>query len=241
MTSAPLRIAVLLDENTSGDATLYESPKTLFRMVADAGEIPYGIPYLPGREEQILGDHDGLISPGGRFEFPKAWYVEGRVSSAPPSERCDFDLKLMRLFLSADKPVLGICSGMQMMAGLVGCKLVGDITDKAGNPLIHNGTDCSHDVEIAAGSQLAAIMKTTNAVVNSLHNEAVVEVPQGVVVSARAPDGVIEAIELAGQRFALGIQWHQEKFHGTDHHGNAIFGAFIKAAQGQDRARSSRS
>ena len=129
MTSAPLRVAVLLDENTSGDATLYESPKTLFRMVADAGAMPYGIPYLPGREEQILEDHDGLISPGGRFEFPKAWYVEGRASPAPPSERCEFDLKLMRHFLSADKPVLGICSGMQMMAGLAGCKLLGELSD----------------------------------------------------------------------------------------------------------------
>ena len=87
MTSAPLRVAVLLDENTNGDATLYESPKTLFRMVADAGAMPYGIPYLPGREEQILEDHDGLISPGGRFEFPKAWYVEGRASPAPSSRR----------------------------------------------------------------------------------------------------------------------------------------------------------
>ena len=88
MASGSVRIAVLLDENTSGDATLYESPKTLFRMVADTGAMPCGIPYLPGREEQILAAHDGLISPGGRFDFPKAWFVEGRTSPAPSSERC---------------------------------------------------------------------------------------------------------------------------------------------------------
>lgn len=232
MISASPRIAVLLDENTSGDATLYESPKTLFRMVADTGAMPCGVPYLPGREEEILDAHDGLISPGGRFEFPKAWYVEGRTSAAPPSERCNVDLKLMRLFLSADKPVLGICSGMQMMAGLAGCKLVGDIKDAAGAPLIHNGTDCTHDVEIVEGSRLAGIMGTTSAHINSLHNEAVVDVPQGVTVTARAPDGIIEAIELEDQRFALGVQWHQEKYHGTDHPGNALFEAFVKATPG---------
>lgn len=231
MPAGPPRIAILLDENTSGDATLYESPKTLFRQVVDTGAMPCGIPYLPGREEEVLASHDGLISPGGRFEFPKAWYIAGRVSSAPPSERCDFDLKLMRLFLSADKPVLGICSGMQMMAGLAGCKLVGDIRDLAGKPLIHNGKDCTHDVAIAEGTRLAAIMKTTRARINSLHNEAVVEVPQGVAISARAPDGVIEAIELEGQRFALGVQWHQERFHNENHPGNAIFDAFVKSAR----------
>lgn len=231
MKSASPRIAVLLDENTSGDATLYESPKTLFRMVADTGAMPCGIPYLPGREEEILASHDGLISPGGRFEFPKAWYVEGRGSAAPASERCAIDLKLMRLFLSASKPVFGICSGMQMLAGLAGCKLTGDIKDLAGSPLIHNGRDCTHRVEIVAGSRLAAIVGTTTAVINSLHNEAVVEVPEGVTVMARAADGVIEAIELDGPTFAIGVQWHPEQYHGTDHPGNALFEEFVKATQ----------
>ena len=229
------RIAVLLDENTSGDATLYESPKTLFRMVADAGAIPLGIPYLPGFEDEILAGHDGLISPGGRFAFPKAWYIEGRYSGAPVSERCDFDLKLMRMFLGAGKPVFGICSGMQMMAGLAGCKLVGDIQDASGRqdasgqPLVHNGPDCSHDVTIVAGSRLGAIMGTHEARINSLHNEAVVELPGDVVASARAPDGVIEGIELEGYPFAIGVQWHPEKYHGETHPGNALFDAFVKA------------
>lgn len=229
MKSASPRIAVLLDENTSGDATLYEAPKSLFRMIADTGAMPCGIAYLPGREEEIVASHDGLISPGGRFAFPKAWYVEGRGSSAPASDRCAVDLKLMRLFLSADKPVLGICSGMQMMAGLAGCKLVGDVRDLAGNPAIHNGAECTHEVEIVAGSRLAEIMATTSARINSLHNEAVSEVPRGVTVTARAPDGVIEAIELEAQRFAIGVQWHPEKYHGQDHPGNALFDTFVKA------------
>lgn len=231
MSSALPRIAVLLDENTSGDATLYEAPKTLFRMVADAGALPLGIPYLPGLEDTILQDHDGLISPGGRFAFPKAWYVEGRYSAAPLSERCDFDVKLMRMFLSADKPVLGICSGMQMMAGLAGCKLVGTIQDESGALLVHNGADCSHDVRIEPASRLAAIMGTTSVTINSLHNEAVVELPNDVIVTARAPDGVIEALELPGYQFALGVQWHPEKYHGQEHPGNALFDALVEASR----------
>lgn len=229
MTASLPRIAVLLDENTSGDATLYEAPKTLFRMVADAGAMPLGIPYLPGLEDEILAAHDGLISPGGRFAFPKAWYIEGRYSGAPVSERCDFDLKLMRMFLGAGKPVFGICSGMQMMAGLAGCKLVGDIQDNEGQPLVHNGTDCTHGVTIEKGTRLASIMATHEANINSLHNEAVVDLPGDVTVSARAPDGVIEGIELEGYPFAIGVQWHPEKYHGGPHPGNALFAAFVGA------------
>jgi putative glutamine amidotransferase len=229
MTASLPRIAVLLDENTSGDAALYESPKTLFRMVAEAGAMPLGIPYLPGLEDEILAAHDGLISPGGRFAFPKAWYIAGRSSVAPVSERCDFDLKLMRMFLDAGKPVFGICSGMQMMAGLAGCKLVGDIQDTSGQPLVHNGPDCTHDVTISEGSRLAAIMGTREANINSLHNEAVVDLPRDVAVSARAPDGVIEGIELESYSFAIGVQWHPEKYHGKTHPGNALFGALVEA------------
>lgn len=231
MSSRIVRVAVLLDENTSSDATLYEAPKSLFRMVADTGAIPYGIPYVRGQEDEILAGHDCLISPGGRFEFPKTWYIDGGASSAPASERCDFDMKLMQIFLAADKPVLGICSGMQMMAGIAGCKLADETRDQAGKRLVHNGKDCTHDVEIVAGSNLAIIMKVAKTSVNSLHNEAVVDVSQNVTISARAPDGVIEAIELESQRFALGIQWHQERFHEADHPGNALFRALVAAAQ----------
>lgn len=231
MSSASPRIAVLLDENTSADATLYEAPKKLFASVAATGAMPCGVPYLPGREEEILDAHDGLISPGGRFEFPKAWYVEGRSSPAPWSERCEFDVKLTRAFLEAGKPVLGICSGMQMMAGLAGCKLAGDTRDEAGERVVHNGPDCFHDVSIEEGTRLADIMGARRVRVNSLHSESVVDVAPGILVTARAPDGVIEAIELQGHPFAIGVQWHQERYFGESHAGNALFEAFVGAAQ----------
>lgn len=226
--SGPL-IAVVLDENTSVDGTTYESPKSLFRALAGAGAFPLAIPYVPGREGEIISAFDGLVAPGGRFAFPAKWYPDV-TSRAPQSERLPFELALMEGFLAARKPVLGICSGMQMLAGLAGARLSGAIGKSNPEALKHNGKDLTHAVDVEPGTRLADITGATRFEVNTLHNEAVIEAAPGLAVSAYAPDGTIEAIELQGHPFALGVQWHQEKYDGQNHPGNALFSAFVRAA-----------
>jgi putative glutamine amidotransferase len=117
------RIAVILDENTSGDGTRYEAAKGYFAGVRDAGGLPFGVPYLPEIVPVVLEEFDGLLSVGGRFAYPDEWYLPGEISRAPSSERLAIERAIVEGFLARDKPILGICAGMQMLACLNGCRL----------------------------------------------------------------------------------------------------------------------
>src|SRR5262245_7785267 len=77
------RIAVILDENTSVDASRYEASKGLFSAIRDAGGLPFGIPYLAEIVGVVVDEFDALLCGGGRFAYPDDWYLEGKVSKAP--------------------------------------------------------------------------------------------------------------------------------------------------------------
>lgn len=222
------RIAVLLDENTSSGATRYEAHKGYFLGLRDAGAAPFGLPYFAEMVPGVITDFDGLLCVGGRFAYPSDWYLEGEASFAPDSPRLEVEQALMSGFLAAGKPVLGICAGMQMLACLHGSRLTADVKT-LGQVLDHDNRDLPHDIAIMPGSRLASLIGAPTLRVNSFHREAIAELGSGVRATAHAPDGVIEAVELEGPGFALGIQWHQELFAGTDHAGDRIFAGFVKA------------
>lgn len=228
MTKRP-RIAVILDENTSGDGRRYEAAKAYFHAVRDAGGLPFGIPYLPEIVEPVLADFDGVLSCGGRFAFPDSWYLPGRRSKAPPSERFEVERAIVTGCIERGKPILGICAGMQMIAGLNGSRLTPDV--RADNPgaLDHDSRTTLHRVTLAGGSRLRALVGAPALLVNSFHREAVAEVGRGVQAVAHASDGVIEAIEANDHPFAIGVQWHQELLSGEGHPGDAIFRGFVDA------------
>ncbi len=234
MKSAP-RIAVLLDENTSGDATRYEASKTYFAAVADAGGLPYGIPYIDGLVEPTVAAFDGFLAVGGGFAYPSEFYAAGTRSPYQVSERYAFEARLTTAFLDVDKPVLGICAGMQMLACLHGAKLHGDVQACVVAPLPHYARDETHPVALISGSLLHAAVGVDTLAVNSFHKEAVVTPGARVRVAAVASDGVVEAIEIPSRRFAVGLQWHQERYVGTDHPGRGIFTAFVAAAAERSR------
>lgn len=229
------KIAILLDENTSEGATRYEASKEYFSAIVQAGGIPFGVPYLSEVIDSVVEDFDGLLTAGGRFAYPDDWYIEGEVASTAISARFDIEKALVERYLGLDKPVLGICAGMQMLACLKGCKLTPDLTKTVAGAGSHDKAGALHAVDLVAGSKLASLMSVQRTQVNTLHREAVVELSDDVQVSAYADDGIVEAIELPGYTFAMGLQWHQEQFVHSDHPANAVFAAFV------DACRSSRS
>lgn len=223
------RIAVILDENTSGDASRYELSKGCFTAIRDAGGLPFGIAYLPELVAIVFEEFDGLLCTGGRFAYPVEWYLGDQPSRAPPSERFDIERKMIEGYLERDKPVLGLCAGMQLLAGVHGCRLWSDVQQYAPTVAEHDKNDHQHPVSILPNSKLADLVGASRLLVNTSHREAIGEVSQSVLVSARSDDGVIEAIEVPDRLFALGLQWHQERYAGSDHPGNGVFRGFIEA------------
>jgi putative glutamine amidotransferase len=224
------RIAVIMDENTSSGGTLYETTKAYFVAVQRAGGLPFGIPYIPEMIEPVVEEFDGFISVGGRIRFPRDWYVAGDESRYPSSERLEVEQALMWGFLERDKPVLGICNGMQMLACLHGARMVHEVRKSGPHILLHDDRTAMHSVEIVPGTMLSRIVGTARLDVNSRHQEAVVTVSDHAVIAAKADDGVIEAVEIPSRRFAIGVQWHPEAFATQDNPGNRLFSAFVQAA-----------
>ncbi|MGO4571568.1 gamma-glutamyl-gamma-aminobutyrate hydrolase family protein [Microvirga sp. 2TAF3] len=224
------RIAIILGENTSAGGARYDMSKAYFNAIRRAGGLPFGIPYMEDLVAPVADEFDGFVSVGGRINFPEDWYVDGDCSKFPLSDRLAVDRALMKGFLERDKPVLGICNGMQMLACLHGCRMVSDIRSYRPDILHHDQDDALHPADIAPGTALSRIMGVARFDVNTFHREAVVELSDKVVASAHAPDGVVEAIEVPAYRFAIGLQWHPEAMASTDHPGHRVFEAFVEEA-----------
>jgi putative glutamine amidotransferase len=231
------RIAVILDENTSGDASRYEAAKGLFSAVRDAGGLPFGIPYLPEIIRVVTEEFDGLVCGGGRFAYPNEWYVGGEVSKASPSDRLAVEQAIVEAYLQRDRPILGICAGMQLLACVNGCRLWSDVQSSLPTAAEHDQRGRLHEVTLTPDTRLSALIGQPSILVNTFHREAIAKLSQSVIASARSDDGVIEAIEVPSRKFAIGLQWHQELFAGTDHPGNQVFRALIEACLGSSERR----
>lgn len=217
---APPRIGLLLDHQESG--TFSRRPHhalrvAYFEAIWAAGGLPVAIPYVAEAWPAYLDLCQGFVTPGGDYPFPAEWYV------SPPGmvgvchhPRFAFETRITRDLLARDRPLLGICAGMQVLAGVMGARFHRDLHLAIETDIDHvnqrPAEERAHEVAITPGSLLHRLVGQPRMSVNTAHREAAAESPEGLLVSARAPDGVIEAVEVPGKRFALGVQWHPEFF-----------------------------
>ena len=135
---------------------------------------------------------------------------------------------LLRAFLAADKPVLGICRGIQVMNAVLGGDLYQDI--KPFEHLPHNGHWAKvHTVTVRRGTLLSRILGQDTVLVNSQHHQAVDRVAPGFTLAALSEDGIVEAIEKPDAGFCLGVQWHPEWLSDADPAMQSLFDAFVNA------------
>ena len=235
--STPL-IGITLDSEEPGSYSKfpwYALRQNYCEAVVRAGGLPLPLPH----ETELVGHYldriQGLVVTGGAFDVdPELFGEVGRHPTVTLKEgRTDFELAVTRLALERDMPILGICGGQQLLHVVLGGKLIQHIPDEVAGLIQHEQPnprdEAGHDVAIVEGTLLHRIVGTESLAVNSAHHQAALDEPRGVVVNARAPDGVIEGMEAPDYTFCLGVQWHPE-FEITD--GDVrIFAAFIDAAR----------
>ncbi len=184
--------------------------------VAAAGGLPVPLPHEPDLAADYLARIDGLLVTGGAFDVDPALFgaSERHPTVKTKDRRTAFELAILRGMHAADKPVLGICGGEQLLNVVLGGTLIQHIPDEVPGALAHEQpnprNEPGHEVAIVAGTLLHRVTGAARLPVNSAHHQAVKTVGAGIVVNATAPDGVIEGIEDPSRRFCLGVEWHPE-------------------------------
>jgi putative glutamine amidotransferase len=205
--------------------------------VAALGGLPIALPHEPERVEAYLDRLDGLIVTGGNFDVDPALFGANsrHATVTTKDKRTGFEVAITKGAIERDMPVLGICGGQQLLHVVLGGTLIQHIPDSVENALAHEQPnprdEPGHVVRIVEGTLLHRITGLAEMAVNSAHHQAADAVPDGIVVDAVAPDGVIEGIEDPKRRFCLGVQWHPEFLIGPGD--RRIFEAFLAATKGQ--------
>jgi putative glutamine amidotransferase len=186
--------------------------------------------------ERILSSVQGLILSGGPDVHPRRFGEEPLAGLGEVDETLD-RMELMAAGLAVEKnlPVLGICRGIQVLNIALGGTLYQDIPSQLPESICHapkaDKAVNTHMVRIEPGSRLHRLFGKREIWVNGKHHQSVKDVAPGLVVTARAKDGVIEAVEFPGKRFVIGVQWHPEGTWRDDPHSGKLFQTFVKTAR----------
>jgi len=229
----------------------YELKQAYCDAVLAAGALPLILPYVGGPQagaspiDALLDLCDGLVVTGGAFDIPPALYGEEAQAQLGPQKpsRTSFEQRLMRGALARQLPLLGVCGGMQLLAVELGGTLFQDLRTDLPDGVpgaaalleheqAHDSREPAHAVLVEEGSLLHRVTSARELRVNTTHHQAV-RSPGRAHVSGRAPDGVIEAIELqpageGGAPFVLGVEWHPELL--DDEESRSIYRALATAA-----------
>ncbi|MGD1995808.1 MAG: gamma-glutamyl-gamma-aminobutyrate hydrolase family protein [Anaerolineae bacterium] len=244
MSRPPLIGITARSESPSGspEKPLYAVAQTYVQAVRRVGGLSLILSPVVDEEEAglLLSRLDGLILSGGGDVAPARYGEEEdpAVQGVDP-QRDRSELALTRRALGTGLPVLAICRGVQVLNVVLGGTLYQDISTQLPHSLPHLPADgeprgaAAHPVRLAADSRLRAILGTEEVRVNSSHHQAAKDVGEGLVVTARAPDGVIEGLEYPPHPFCIGVQWHPESASGCQTEMSELFAAFVEAARGR--------
>jgi putative glutamine amidotransferase len=243
--SAPPRIGITCDFQTVKDSRKVPSPRYFLleaysAAVEAAGGEPWLLPYLPPeRAAGVLELLDGVLLSGSGQDVPPAFYGE---EPRPPTRPCREERsRLERALVLAARahgvPLRGVCGGRQLVTVALGGSLFQDLAERPGSlehRQAHDKREPQHTVQIRAGSLLARLSGEGELEVNSTHHQLVRAPGEGLVVSATAPDGATEAVELPAHPFLLGVQWHPESLVHEPRH-LAIYQGLVEAAARRSR------
>jgi len=214
------------------------------RAIEAAGGVPILIPNLSEAGaantealSRYLDAIDGLMLSGGVDVAPSCFGEEPHPELGEVDEDRDrTELALIRLAIERDYPVFGICRGVQVLNVALGGTLYQDLPSQIPACLSHRQSDnnlargeFSHSIEIEPGTRLSEIVGASSMQTNSFHHQSLKDIAPGLVVTARAPDNIIEAVENPDSRFLVAVQFHPEETAPHDDLSRRLFEQFIRA------------
>ncbi len=224
-------------EDVEGGGFRYLIKGAYVEAVQRAGGLPILLPHLGPREAlAALEGLQALVITGGAFDVPPAAYGEtpreGLGRLVP--DRTDSETFLGRAALLSGLPLLGVCGGMQLLNVLRGGSLYQDIERELPGAHPHeqktDKKEPSHPLEVVSETRLAGLLGPEDHRANSTHHQAIARVGSDLIVSARADDGVIEAIEDPDALFVMGVQWHPELLEESCPSHQGLYQALLQAA-----------
>lgn len=206
--------------------------------ISAAGGIGVMLPLTDNDEDvdEILSRFDGFLFTGGHDVDPNLYGQEktGLCGELAPG-RDAMEPKLLLRALEENKPVFGICRGLQLMNAVLGGTLYQDIPVQFPSQTNHRMAApygrAAHNVQILPGTPFAALDIPETIGVNSCHHQGILALSPRMAPMAVAPDGLIEAAHIPGKNFACAVQWHPEFFPVEDPISRIIFRAFVDACR----------
>ncbi len=199
--------------------------------IKKAGGMPFIIPYLKNNIKEIITKIDGILLTGGGDVLPKFFKEEPQSTKLAFPERDIFEIKLVKECFKKKIPVLGICRGSQVMNVAMGGSLIQDIKGKIEHYQSAPAKEPTHWIMIEKESILYEVLNKEKIMVNSFHHQAIKKVGKNLFVSARAKDGIIEAIESKEHPFFIGVQFHIEYLIEKNRRFLNLFKLFISKAK----------
>lgn len=202
------------------------------------GALPIMLPLTIDRAEMdaCFSLCDGILMTGGHDVDPGVYHEETKASCGVSCSRRDqMESYLFDRCYREDKPVLGICRGIQLMNALLGGTLYQDLPTEHPSSVEHHMSppyDRSiHTVDVKKGTLLADIIGPGPYAVNSYHHQAVKQLTPKAVAMAYSEDGLVEALSVPDRRFIVGVQWHPEFAYMTDPKSRKLVQAFVDACR----------
>ena len=213
--------------------------QAVLRAGGEPVEVSLALP--PDQLRELAGSLDAVVLTGSPADLnPSLYHAARNPASAeadPDRERTDFAL-LEHAFVE-HKPVLAICYGVQSMNVFLGGTLIQDIPSELHTPIQHpwsnrdkGAPEPFHTAKIEAGSRLRELAGAEEIGINSSHHQSILDPGRSLRIAARAPDGVVEAVELTGDsNWVTGVQWHPERMAESDLLAQRLFGTLIEVAR----------
>ena len=205
--------------------------------IEQAGGIPLMLPLTSNEEnlEQLAEEIDGFLYAGGQDISPNL-YAQKRSEMCGQCcrERDEMETMLFRMVYEQDKPLLGICRGIQCINVVMGGTLYQDLPSEHSSDTEHHQIPPYdvpvHSVKIIGDSPLYKLLKKETLMVNSYHHQAIKTLAPKLSVMAVSEDSLVEAVYVPNKKFIWGIQWHPELSYLADENSRRIFSEFVMMA-----------